>query len=312
MPPPQISFVIPVMNEEKTIAQLLAAIRAAVTPLGQSFEVLFIDDGSTDSSWQEITKLTTQFPSVVRGLRFRRNFGKSQALSVGFERCRGQIIFTMDADLQDDPNAIPAFLEKLDEGFDLVSGWKKKRQDPITKTLPSKLFNSVTSRLTGLHLHDMNCGFKAYRRQVTSAIRLYGELHRFTPVLAHELGFRVGEVAVEHHPRVYGVSKYGWRRLFSGFLDLLTVLFTTQYLNRPSHLIGGLGLVVGVIGFGILGYLTIIRFSGEHIGGRPLLSFGILISLVSIQLISIGLLAELINRNAQHASPAHLIDEEKG
>lgn len=308
----ELSFVIPVMNEEKTIETLFNGIHTAVSALKKSFEVMFIDDGSTDGSWAEITRLTQKHPQLVRGIKFRRNFGKSQALAVGFQKAAGRIVFTMDADLQDDPNEIASFLAKIDEGYDLVSGWKKFRHDPIGKTLPSKVFNFVTARLTGVHLHDMNCGFKAYRREITESIRLYGELHRFTPVLANELGFRVTEVAVQHHPRKHGVSKYGWKRFVRGLLDLLTVLFTTQFLYRPAHLLGGLGLLAGVGGFSTLAYLTYLKLQGQMIGSRPLLSFGIMVSLLSIQLISLGLLAELINRNAPSPVQKHFISEERG
>ncbi|WP_307785944.1 glycosyltransferase family 2 protein [Okeania sp. KiyG1] len=257
-----------------------------------------MDDGSNDSSWIEINKLIKEHPQKIKGIRLRRNFGKSSALSAGFKKATGNIIFTLDADLQDDPAEVPKFLEKLESGYDLVSGWRKHRNDPFSKTLPSKLFNGVTSILTGVKLHDFNCGLKAYKKEVLDCIKVYGELHRYIPVLAHSLGFKISEVAVRHHRRKQGKSKYGLERYTRGFLDLLTVLATTHYLHKPGHLFGSLGLLFGALGMTSLGYLTILWFMEiRPIGTRPLFLFGILCIILSVQLISLGILAELITKN---------------
>ena len=294
-----LSFVIPVYNEEVTIKPLFERI-LDVMNLGKidSYEIIFVDDGSRDRSWIEINELIKKYPHKVKGIRLRRNFGKSSALSAGFKKTRGNIIFTLDADLQDDPTEIPKFLEKLDSGYDLVSGWRKHRNDPLSKTLPSKLFNGVTSVLTGVKLHDFNCGFKAYKKEVLDCIKVYGELHRYIPVLAHSLGFKITEVAVRHHLRKQGKSKYGLERYTRGFIDLLTVLATTYYLHKPGHLFGSLGLLFGVIGMTPLGYLIVLWFMEiRPIGTRPLFLFGILCIILSVQLISLGILAELITKN---------------
>ncbi|MDY6802912.1 MAG: glycosyltransferase family 2 protein [Cyanobacteriota bacterium] len=295
----RLSFVIPVRNEEATIKPLFYRINEVMVREGiDSYEVLFIDDGSSDRSWKEITELIPQHPTLIKGIKLRRNFGKSAALSAGFGKATGNIIFTLDGDLQDDPAEIPKFLQKLESGYDLVTGWRKRRNDPLSKTLPSKLFNRVTSLLTGVKLHDFNCGFKAYRKEVLDCIKLYGELHRYIPVLAHSLGFRITEVAVEHHHRQHGKSNYGLERYARGFLDLLTVLATTHYLRKPGHLFGGLGLLVGAVGVAALIYLSILWLMEiRPIGTRPLFFFGILCVILSVQLISLGVLAELVTRN---------------
>ncbi|MCW6051169.1 glycosyltransferase family 2 protein [Microcoleus sp. A2-C5] len=302
--PKNLSFVIPVHNEEATLKMLFERIQIVMSQTGNdSYEVIFIDDGSRDASWQEIAELASQHPKLIKAIKMRRNFGKSAALSAGFRNAAGRIIFTLDADLQDDPAEIPKFLDSLELGFDLVSGWRKQRNDPLSKTLPSKLFNAVACLMTGVKMHDMNCGFKAYRREVLQSIKLYGELHRYIPALANNLGFKIGEVVVEHHPRKYGKSNYGWERYARGFIDLLTVLATTHYLHKPGHLFGGLGLSFGLVGTISLGYLIVIWFlnlagmSFGPIGNRPLLFFGILCTILSVQLISLGILAELIARN---------------
>lgn len=293
------SFVIPVHNEEATIRTLFDQISKVILQENiPSYEVIFIDDGSNDGSWLQIQDLVSCNPRIVKGIKFRRNFGKSAALWAGFRYSSGDIVFTLDADLQDDPEEIPKFLYKLEMGFDLVSGWRQKRNDPLSKKLPSKLFNKVTSTLTGIHLHDFNCGFKVYRRKVLDSIQLYGELHRYTPVLAHELGFKVGEVVIEHHSRKHGFSKYSWERYTRGFIDLLTVIATTRYIQKPGHLFGHLGLFSGFIGVLILAYMTILWFLGSRpIGTRPLFFFGIMSIILSVQLISLGILAELIARS---------------
>ena len=299
-----LSFVIPVHNEVATLKLLFDKIKIVMSQNGiDSYEIIFIDDGSRDNSWREIADLANQNRQLIKAIKMRRNFGKSAALSAGFRNAAGRIIFTLDADLQDDPAEIPKFLNHLELGFDLVSGWRKQRNDPLSKTLPSKLFNAVACLLTGVKMHDMNCGFKAYRREVLQSIKLYGELHRYIPALANNLGFKIGEVVVEHHPRKHGKSNYGWERYARGFIDLLTVLATTQYLHKPGHLFGGLGLCFGLVGAVSLSYLIVIWFlnlAGMHfgpIGNRPLLFFGILCTILSVQLISLGILAELMARN---------------
>jgi len=290
---PALSIVIPVYDESESIPELYSALKSSLTPLGETYEILFVDDGSRDGSIERIDKLH-QTDSRVKGIQLRDNFGKSVALSVGFEHARGDIVFTLDADLQDDPKEIPRFLEKVKEGYDLVSGWKFKRMDPIGKTVPSRIFNRVVSLLTGIQLHDFNCGFKCYRREVVRNIRLYGELHRFVPVLARWKGFRVTEIKVEHHPRRHGVSKYGMERFTRGFLDLLTVLFLTRYLKRPLHLFGGIGLVCLLTGGILSGWFLLQWLSGVPMHVRPLMVFGWVAIILGIQFISMGLLGEML------------------
>jgi glycosyltransferase involved in cell wall biosynthesis len=295
-----ISFVIPVKNEEASLDELINRISETMSQNypNENFEIIFIDDGSSDNSWNMMVLASEKLKDVVTAIRFRRNMGKALALEAGFRACRGGIVFTMDADLQDDPKEIPRFIHKLDQGFDLVSGWKRKRYDPLSKTLPSKIFNGVTSKLTGVKLNDFNCGFKCYRKEVIDKIHLYGEMHRYIPVLAAELGYSIGEIEVEHHPRVHGESKYGWERYVRGFIDLLTVLATTRWLAKPGHLLGGIGVLLGLIGLGSLIYLLIIWFVGEQgIGGRPLLIFGVLTTIASLQMLSLGLIAEYFVKN---------------
>ncbi len=289
-----LSVVIPVFNEESTLQVLYEKLIAVLPAITARFEIIFIDDGSTDNSADVLESIQRADPRV-RVIQFRCNLGKSAGLSVGFSASRGDVVITMDADLQDEPAEIPALLEKLDEGYDLVSGWKYPRLDPFTKTWPSALFNRTTQLLTGLRVHDFNCGFKAYRRPVIEEIRIYGELHRYIPALAFWRGFKVGEVKVLHHPRQFGKSKYGLERLPRGFLDLLTVLFLNRYNRRPSHLFGWLGLVTALVGMAIIIYLSVLWLDGVRpIGTRPLLSFGVLFVFMGIQFISFGLLAELV------------------
>ena len=235
-------------------------------------------------------------------MRLRRNFGKAAALQAGFEEAQGEIVVTIDGDLQDDPSEIPRLLAKLDEGFDLVSGWKTKRRDPLSRRIPSRIFNAVTGRLSGLRLHDLNCGLKAYRAEVVRGLRIYGELHRFIPVLAHYRGFRVAELPVNHRPREHGRSRYGMERYVRGFLDLLTVTFMGRYRHRPLHLFGGLGLLLGAIGTLLLGYLTVLKLMGEAIGHRPLLTLGVLLVVVGVQLVSLGLVSELVASHHEERS----------
>lgn len=291
----KISVVVPIKNEYASLGDLVMLIFSTVKtmPGSHELEIILVDDGSEDDSWSLIKKLSEDFRKFVNGIRLRRNFGKAIALEAGFRAATGDIIFTMDGDLQDDPKEIPRFLEKLDQGYDLVSGWKLKRHDPVSKTLPSKLFNKVTSWTTGVKLHDFNCGFKCYRREVIDRLSVYGELHRYVPVLAADLGFRVGEIEVKHHPRQHGVSKYGWERYLRGFVDLITVLATTRWLNKPGHLFGGIGVLFGFAGGLMLLYLSALWFMGlGPIGDRPLLLFGVMFSIFSLQMISLGIIAE--------------------
>lgn len=307
----QLSVVIPFYNEEGTIIELKERVAASLKSTNRSFEIIFVDDGSTDNSLKLALELA-QEDNDVRVFSFRRNMGKSAALQYGFDRARGKIIFTMDADLQDDPDELPNLLNKLEEGWDLVSGWKTKRKDPISKTIPSKLFNWVTGKVAGIKLHDFNCGLKVYRREVLDEITLYGEMHRFIPVLAHMRGFKVTELPVQHHPRKWGKTKFGFSRFIHGFLDLITVIFLQRFNKRPSHLFGTIGFLFGVTGVLIGLYLTFLKLRGEAIGHRPLLLFAILLIFVGVQLISLGLLAEMITASKQQEKyPLRNLDREK-
>lgn len=310
--PPELSFVIPVMNEDATIVVLFERIRTALDLIQiTAFEVIFIDDGSTDLSWRKIEALKAEFPGQIIGIRFRRNFGKSAALNEGFKQAKADLIFTLDADLQDDPAEIPHFLQKMSEGYDIVSGWKQNRKDTLSKTLPSRVFNKVTAVISGVNLNDFNCGFKLYKKEVIKHITIYGELHRYIPVLAHELGFRIAEISVKHHERAYGLSKYGWERYSRGTLDLLTVLVTTKYLQKPNHLFGGLGILFGLTGLSVLLYLACIWiFAGQSIGSRPLLTLGVLLCFTSVQMISLGLISELINKKSRssHSNDVSIVE----
>jgi glycosyltransferase involved in cell wall biosynthesis len=292
-----LSFVIPVLNEVESVAPLYERLCDELERSGQSWEMIFVDDGSSDGSFEALRALRERDPRI-HIIRFRRNFGKTPALVAGFQRARGEIVFTMDADLQDDPAEIGRFLEKLDEGYDLVSGWKYPRLDPWTKTFPSRVFNGMVSATTGVKLHDINCGFKAYRRELLDDIKLYGELHRFIPVLAHQRGFRVAEIPVTHHPRKFGKSKFGARRFLRGFLDLLMVLFLMTYLRTPLRLFGTLGITSFLIGLAIDGYVVLDRLlpfgSNEPIHNRPLLFVGILFLIFGVSFILTGLQSEMI------------------
>ncbi len=288
------SIVVPVYDEEQSIPLLYDQLTAQLQTLGQSYEIIFVDDGSRDGSFKIIEELHRKDPAI-KAIRFRRNFGKTPALVAGFQRCRGEIIFTLDADLQDDPAEIPAFVEKLHEGYDLVSGWKFPRLDPISKTLPSKIFNKTVALTTGVTLHDMNCGFKAYRREVIDDLRLYGELHRFIPVIAAGRGFRVTEIKVHHHPRQYGKSKFGARRFAHGFLDLLNVLFLTTYMRMPLRLFGTLGFLCLLSGFLIDLYVVGLKvFANEQISKHPVLFLGIVLMIFGLTMILTGLQSEMI------------------
>jgi glycosyltransferase involved in cell wall biosynthesis len=292
-----ISVVVPLLNEERTLEALYGQIAAALDPLGEPFEVVFVDDGSTDGSRRVLARLHGEQTNVVV-VHLRRNFGKAAALQAGFREARGDTVVTIDADLQDDPAEIPKLLAKLDEGFDLVSGWKTRRNDPLARRLFSRIFNWATAVVSGVRLHDVNCGLKAYKAEVVHGVRLYGELHRFVPILASYRGFRVAELPVNHRPRQHGRSRYGPERYLRGFFDLLSVTFMGRYRHRPLHLFGGLGLLLGLAGFAILAYLTAIKIGGAGIGERPLLTLGVLLVVVGIQLVSLGLLSELIT--SQH------------
>jgi glycosyltransferase involved in cell wall biosynthesis len=296
-----ISIVIPLHNEERSIALLYDELQAALEPLGQEWEAVFVDDGSVDGSFAALTRLHNANENV-RVVRLRRNFGKAAALAAGFGQARGEIVVTIDADLQDDPAEIPRLLVKLDEGFDLVSGWKTHRRDPLRRRVLSRIFNWVTGRVSGLRLHDMNCGLKAYRAEVVRGMPLYGELHRFIPVLAQYRGFRVAELPVNHRPREHGRSRYGVERYVRGFLDLLTVSFIGRYRHRPLHLFGGLGLILGLFGVVILVYLTVVKALGHAIGERPLLTLGVLLVVVGLQFFSLGLISEMLT--SQHEETA--------
>src|SRR5262245_34890141 len=251
-----LSAVIPVLNEAESLAAVHAELSEVAGKHGYDLEIVFVDDGSTDGSWQEIERLAAA-DERVRGIRFRRNFGKAAALSAGFDAARGDLVVTLDADLQDDPHELPRFLAEIDKGLDCVSGWKQIRHDPWHKVLPSRVFNGLVSLLTGVKLHDHNCGFKCYRREIFDEVRLYGELHRFVPVLAAARGWKVGEIVVNHRPRQFGRSKYGVTRIVKGFLDLLTVFFLTGFEQRPQHLLGTCGIAAFAIGLLGLAYLTI-------------------------------------------------------
>lgn len=292
-----ISIVIPLYNEEESLIELYNALENVLQPKF-TFEVIFSDDGSTDGSWDVINTLADKHDEVS-GISLRRNYGKSVALQAAFDMVKGKYVVTMDADLQDDPNEIPEMIEMLENGLDLVSGWKKERFDPISKTIPSKFFNYVTRKAAGIKLHDFNCGLKAYRAEVIQHIYLYGELHRYIPMLAKEEGYdKIGEKIVKHHPRKYGKTKFGLSRFINGFLDLITILFVQGYLQKPMHFFGTLGILLFSGGTLINAYIAIMKlFFGQPIGDRPLLFFGMLLMIVGIQLLSTGLLGELLNKN---------------
>jgi glycosyltransferase involved in cell wall biosynthesis len=308
-----ISIVIPLHNEERSIGLLYEELESALQPLGREWEAVFVDDGSTDGSFAALTRLHAGHDNV-RVVRLRRNFGKAAALAAGFAQAQGDTVVTIDADLQDDPSEIPRLLVKLDEGFDLVSGWKQRRRDPLRRRIPSRIFNWVTGRVSGLRLHDLNCGLKAYRAEVVRGLSLYGELHRFIPVIAHYRGYRVAELPVNHRPREHGRSRYGLERYIRGFLDLLTVSFIGRYRHRPLHLFGGLGLTLGALGSAILAYLLVVKLLGHAIGERPLLTLGVLLVVVGLQFFSLGLISEMLTSQHEEKMPAsehvaHDVDE---
>lgn len=312
--PVELSVLVPVMDEVDSLEQLAEEVTAALTTARApgshehappiSWELLFIDDGSTDGSWEAIAALNARDPRI-RGVRLRRNFGKSLALAAGLADASGTLIATLDGDLQDDPAELPGMLARLDEGADLIAGHKVDRKDPLSKRLPSKLFNRVTGLVTGLKLRDHNCGLKVARREVLEQAPLYGDMHRYLASVAHAQGFVVLEQPVNHRPRTHGRSKFGLERYSRGALDLLTVVTLTRYRRRPAHLFGGTGLVLGILGTAILGYLAGVRLlTDTSIGGRPLLLLGVLLMVMAVQLISLGLLAEmLVSRDASAEDP---------
>ncbi len=289
----EISIVVPVLNELESLPHLHEQLTDVLRDVGKSYEIIIVDDGSDDGSIKVVRDIVANDAAVVL-IELRRRFGKSTALQAGFRVSRGDVVFTMDADLQDDPKEIPRFLEALDDDYDLVSGWKEDRKDPLGKTIPSKFFNYVTSKMSGLKLHDFNCGFKAYRREVIDDLNIYGELYRYIPVVVHAKGFRVGEIAVSHRARQFGKSKYGLERFIRGPLDLFTIMFLISFQKRPLHLFGPVGAVVGSIGLMVNAYLAVLWLQGEVIGDRPLLMLGTLMIIVGIQILVFGLLGEMI------------------
>ncbi len=303
-----LSVVIPVYNEVESLRPLYDQLAPVLATLPFASEVVFVDDGSTDGSFAVVEALHQADPRI-RGVRFRRNYRKAAALSAGFREARGRIVITMDADLQDDPQEIPHLLAALEPDHDLISGWKRRRHDPLSKTLPSKVWNRVTSAVAGIRLHDFNCGLKAYRREVTQDVLpyLYGELYRYLPAMAHWLGYRVGEVVVLHHPRRYGYSKFGARRLLSGFLDLLSITFVMRFMTRPMHVFGALGVVAAGIGSVIALYIASLRLRFGDIQNRhPLLMLAVLLLVVGVQFISTGLIGDMLasaNQQGGHVPP---------
>ncbi len=295
-----ISVVVPLYNEDESLPELCAWISRVMIENGFSWEVILVDDGSNDNSWEVIRSLQSS-DSHIRGIRFRRNYGKSGALNVGFEACQGNVVITMDADLQDSPDEIPQLYRMItEEGFDLVSGWKQKRFDPITKTLPTKLFNWAARKMSGIYLHDFNCGLKAYKNDVVKSIEVYGEMHRYIPVLAKWAGFKkIGEKVVQHRARKYGVTKFGWERFVNGFLDLLSITFVSRFGKRPMHLFGLIGTLSFMIGFVIAAYLTFAKFAYQayKMTDRPIFYFGLFFMVVGTQMFLAGFLGELISRN---------------
>lgn len=288
----KVSIIVPMYNEEESVHILYGRIVEHVKEYYE-YEIIFIDDGSTDGSVKKVKEIIAE-DDCVHLIVFRRNFGKAAALQAGFRNSKGDIVITMDADLQDDPKEIHRFVEKLDEGYDLISGWKKERHDPLEKRLPSKLFNRVTSRLSGVHLHDFNCGFKAYRREVVESLDVYGELHRYIPVLAYRKGFRIAEIVVEHHAREFGKSKYGFERYLRGLFDSMTVAFLGKFYDRPMYFFGKIGLALCVVGGIICAYLTVLWFMGQGIGSRPLLLLGVLFLILGVQMFSTGFIGDML------------------
>lgn len=305
-----ISIVTPAYNEEANILPFYEKVSHVFKGLKNNYEIWFIDDGSRDGTLEAIKTLKSK-DKRIKYISFRRNFGKAAALSSGFEHANGDIIITMDSDLQDEPEEIPRFISMIEKGYDLVNGWKYKRRDPLTKTIPSRLFNWMTSRLIGIKLHDFNCGFKAYRKDVVKEITLYGDLHRYIPAIAFWKGYRIAELPVKHNPRLHGKSKYGAKRIFSGFIDLVTVKYLVSYTTKPLQLFGKIGIFFILLGMISGTYLVIEWFQGIGIGGRPLLTLSVLMTLVGIQFLSIGLLGEMITSNMEQQHKSYSIKEIK-
>jgi len=300
---PQISVIVPLLNEDESLPELNDWIHRVMSENDFSYEIVFVDDGSTDNSWNVINELKEKNPAV-RGIKFQRNYGKSAALHVGFEASRGKIVITMDADLQDSPDEIPELYKMItEEGFDLVSGWKKKRFDPITKTIPTKLFNRVNRMMSGIKLHDMNCGLKAYRSEVVKSIEIFGEMHRYIPVIAKAAGFgKIGEKVVQHQERKYGKTKFGMNRFINGFLDMFTITFITRFGKKPMHFFGLLGTLFFFIGFCFALWLGIDKLfidqSGRLITDRPEFFVSLVAMIIGVQLFLAGFIGELITRNS--------------
>lgn len=303
-----LSVLIPLYNEKENINPLFEKLRSTLSGLQMNWEVVFVDDGSTDGSQSVLRGLVSAFPRV-RVIELRRNFGKSASLAAGFSQVRGENIITMDADLQDDPEDIPRILNELERGFDLVSGWRVKRQDRFIKRWTSRIFNRVTASLTGIRVHDFNCGLKALRREVIKELSLYGELHRYIPVLVYWKGYKVGEIKVTHHRRVFGISKFGVYRFFAGFMDMLTVMFLTKYIKKPLHLFGGIGLFFFLLGVLINLYLVVMSILGDFIRVRPLLLLAVLLMLIGFQLISTGLLGEMMAMSLHRKKEDYIIKQ---
>ena len=291
----KVSIIIPLYNEEESLPHLMKAIAEVLDGQELEYKVLFVDDGSTDNSFEVCKKLHEEYPGKIQVYRFSRNHGKSAALNAGIGKADSDVIITMDADLQDDPQAIPDMLKLIDEGWDLVSGWKKKRYDPITKTIPSKFFNFITSMMSGLKINDFNCGFKAYRAQAAKSIEIYGERHRYLPALVHWEGYKVTEMVVPHHKRKYGKTKFGMNRFFNGFFDLLTLLFLRKYLANPLHFFGILGIIFCLAGTVVLGYFGVQWIITQQMRIRPLVLLSLGSIIMGIQFFSIGLVGEMIS-----------------
>jgi len=304
----ELSFVIPVYEEEDSVGELHGQLSAMLATLPQAAEIIFVDDGSRDSTPERLEELYRQDPRV-RVIGLRRNFGKTAALVAGFREARGHTVFTMDGDLQDDPKEVPRFLEELNQGFDLVSGWKRRRHDPRSKTVPSRLFNLTVRRTTGIPLHDFNCGFKAYRREVLEELKLYGELHRFIPVMAYWKGYRIGEIEIEHRSRKYGRSKFGAARLLRGLLDFVKVLFLTRYMQRPLQLFGLLGLLLWLVGMAGFFFLLVLKLLGQSVfqSHGPLLFLSGILVVSGIQLFMLGLLGEMLRHYSYRATDEYSV-----
>jgi glycosyltransferase involved in cell wall biosynthesis len=312
-----ISIVIPLLNEAESLPELHAWIKKVMDEHGFTYEILFIDDGSKDNSWEIITGLATQNPSVY-GIRFRRNYGKSAALNVGFARTKGRVVFTMDADLQDSPDELPALYHRIiDEKFHLISGWKKKRYDPITKTIPTKLFNFATRMMSGIRLHDFNCGLKAYSAEVVKNVEVYGEMHRYIPVIAKWEGYnRIGEQVVQHRARKYGSSKFGWNRFINGFLDLLSIYFMSRFGKKPMHFFGSLGVLSFLLGLTLAVYLGIDKLlhvirneAAPLVADSPYFHIGLVSMVIGVQLFLAGFLGELVSRSSADRNHYHISEE---